>query len=218
MNSKTKIQQFRIFTVLFIIIFVSACANRMYGVSEEHWLLLDKEERLETIKGYNALAKVRAEKNLLAQKKRYEREKIEREKNALIEEEREHRVDSIYDGYGDHGDLVRMTVQKGKINFNGKHRSYQPVSFKLADGEEKNITFNGAGRYRHLSQNVQVEYKDGIVLFDCRHQYRSSICAQHFAYDPAWRRGKKYPHVFLHDSSRTEARDISITIHLIPVY
>jgi len=205
----------RIFILITAFSLVSACTNRIYGVPEDQWQLLDKNERLETIKGYNSVEKTKAEGRLIAQQQRYEREKQRKIQLALIAAEKKQKVEDIYHGYGTFGDLVRVTIQKGRIDFNGKHKSYQPISFRLADGERKSITFNATGKHRYLKRNVWVGYEDGVVLFDCNKQGYSTACAQHFAYEPEWRRGKRYPHVSLHKSSKTEAKDISVIIQLI---
>jgi len=205
----------RIFILITAFLFASACSHKIYGVPEEQWLLLDKNERIETIKGYNAIEKIKAEARLIAQQQRYEQEKRQQLQLALMAAEKQQRVDDIYQGYGSEGDLVRVTIQKGKIDFNGKHRSYQPVSFKLADGEQKSITFNATAKYRYLKRHVKVAYEDGVVLFDCNHRNYVTECAQHFAYEPKWRRGKKYPHIYLHKSSKTEAQDIVVIIQLV---
>lgn len=205
----------RFFILITAVLLVSACTNRIYGVSEEQWLLLDKNERLETIKGYNTVEKIRAEGRVIAQQQRYEQEKQQQLQLALISAEKKQKVEDIYHGYGAWDDLVRVTIQKGRIDFNGKHKPYHPVSFSLADGEEKSITFNATGKYRYLKRHVLIAYEDGVVLFDCNNRGYSSECAQHFAYEPEWRRGKTYPHVSLHKSSKTEAKDISVIIQLI---
>jgi len=201
--------------LLTVFLLASACTNKIYGVPEEQWLLLDKNERIETIRGYNSVEKIKAEARLIAQQQRYEQEKQQQLQLALIAAEKQQKVEDIYQGYGTYGDLVRVTIQKGKIDFNGKHKTYQPISFRLADGEEKSITFNATGKHRYLNRHVLVAYEDGVVLFDCNNHGYSSQCAQHFAYEPEWRRGKTYSHVSLHKSSKTEAKDISVIIQLI---
>jgi len=206
---------FRFVYLMATLTLLSSCTNRVYGVPEEQWLLLDKNERLETIKGYNAVKKINAERRLIAQQQQYEQEKQQQLQLDLINAEKQHKVESIYQGYGHYGDLVRVTIQNGKIDFNGKHRLYQPISFKLADGEQKTITINATGKYRHYKRNVLISYEDGVVLFDCNNHRHSSSCAKHFAHEPEWRRGKRYKHVSLHKSSKTEAQDISVIIQHI---
>ncbi len=209
------IVSFRFVCLIVTLIFLASCTKRLYGVPEEQWLLLDKNERVETIKGYNAVEKIKAESRLLKQQQQYEQAKQQQLQLDLINAEKQHKIESIYQGYGQYGDLLRVTIQNGKIDFNGKHRFYQPISFKLADGEQKTITFNATGKYRHYKRNVLVSYDDGVVLFDCNNRRHSIECGKHFAHEPEWRRGKRYKHISLHKSSKTEAQDISVIIQLV---
>lgn len=188
---------------------ITGCTKRVYGVAEEHWLHMTQPQRLEAIRGYNERKLIEDERRLVEERRAAEESKRQRIQ-AELEAERTHkRVQAIYAGEeGFFGDLIRVTVSGGTIRFNGNHRSYQPLSFKLADGERKQVTFHSEGEHQNTLE-VWVMYRDGNLVFDARNKGRY---AKRFAFEPEWRRGKKYQNISLRGSSRSEAKNISITV------
>ncbi len=131
-------------------------------------------------------------------------------------EHRQVRVEEIYAGkVGVQGDLLRVTIRGGEFYFNGKHRHYRPVSFKIADGERKIVTFHHPKKY-HYQIKVPIEYYDGVLSFDYDpnvlygYDYRHNL-----TYEPEWRRGKYYNHITLHEYSNSRARNIEISVEAV---
>jgi len=202
----------RILFIIFMLLSVSACANKIYGVTEEQWGKLTASERNQAIEHHQ-------QKEVLREKRRVEFAKIaaEKEKQKRLKmEHRQARVKEIYAGkVGVQGDLLRVTIRGGKFYFNGKHRHYRPVSFSIADGERKIITFHHPKKHYYLIK-VPIEYYDGTLSFDFDpnvpygYDYRHDII-----YEPEWRKGKYYNHITLHEYSNSRARDIGISVEAV---
>jgi len=200
----------RLILILLALFTLSGCANRIYGVSEEQWVTLSPSEREQTIEHYQQM-------ELLREQRRIEEAKIavEREKQQLLEMEyRQAHVESIYAGEsGIRGDLLRVTIRGGELYINGEHRHYSPVSFRIADGERKIITFSHPHK-RHYQIDVPVEYYDGVLSFDYdpddSYDYRYNL-----AYEPEWRRGRYYRNITLHKHSPSKARNIEIIVEAV---
>ncbi len=199
----------RLILILLALFTLSGCANRIYGISEEQWATLSTLEREQTIEHYQQM-------ELLREQRRIEEAKIavEQEKQLLLEmERRQAYADEIYTGKrGIRGDLLRVTIRGGELYLNGKFRSYSPVSFRIADGEQKIITFYHPQKKRYQI-DIPVEYYDGILSFDYeRERYRYDL-----AYEPEWRHGKYYRNITLHKYSTSRARNIEIIVEAVPL-
>jgi len=110
---------------IFMLLIVSGCANKIYGVTEAEWGKLTASERKQAIEHYQ-------QQEVLREKHRVEVARVaaEKEKQKRLEMEyRQVRVKEIYAGKsGVQGDLLRVTIRGGEIAFYGKHRNYSPVS------------------------------------------------------------------------------------------
>jgi len=195
--------------ILFLTLLISACTPRIYGVSEDSWHLLSQSERAQAIAHYQQM-------EVLREQRRIENAKIavEQEKQQLLEtEQRQAHINEIYTGYeGAQGDLLRVTISGGQMRLNGKLRSYRPVSFRIADGEKKTITFHNPQKQRYQT-TISVEYSDGVLSFDNeRERYRHDL-----AYEPKWRHGQYYKNITLHKHSASRAKNIDIIVEAIPL-
>ena len=107
---------------------------------EDVWNQLNEAQKQETIKGYNEQARIDKERRLVEKKRSLEREERHRKQAAIEAERTRKRVKAIYDGTaGVFGDLIRVSIHGGEMRFNGKHHGFEPTSFKLADGERKQL-------------------------------------------------------------------------------
>ena len=198
---------------IIILLFLStltACKT-VYGVKEEHWLQLNQAERMETIKGYNQREKIRAESYRAEQQKRA----ANTEKSKLITawelQQKKHTINAIYHGkVGVTGDLIRVTVEGGMIAFKGRHFAYQPISFKIADQEEKILIFQRKDGKK--KQKIWVRYENGLLWFDIGHRGRRKKHAYTFTYNSRWRRGQRYSNIRLNKHSDSAAKNIRISI------
>ncbi|NOQ93137.1 MAG: hypothetical protein GQ547_00710 [Methylophaga sp.] len=197
----------RLIFILLALSTLASCANRIYGVPEEQWATLSSSEREQTIAHHQ-------EMEVLREQRRIEEAKVaaEQEKQYLLEmEARQDHVDQIYAQEPNiQGDLLRVTIRSGELYIHGQHRQYRPVSFRIADGEQKIITFQHSQK-RHYQIDVPVEYYNGVLSFDYeqgnRYDYRYDL-----AYEPTWRHGKYYQNITLHKHSHSQARNIEIII------
>ena len=193
---------------------VAGCTKQVYGVPEELWGKMTRPQQLEAIRGYNERKLIEDERRLVEEKRAAEESKRQRIQAELEAERTRKRVQAIYAGEeGVSGDLIRVTVREGMMRFNGKHRSYQSLSFKLADGERKQVTFHSEGGYQK-TRKVWVAYQDGNLAFDA---WKEGRHAKRIAFEPGWKRGKRYQNISLSGSSWSEAKNISITVITVEI-
>ncbi len=207
------------FLICMIVLFtISACAHRIYGVPEEQWNQMSAAQRQTAIEGYNQRARIRAERRL-ADSRRAAEEARQASIRAELEAERERkRISAIYAGRaGITGDLLQVSIRGGRMKFGGRHREYRPLSFRIANGDRKPITFLNKGRYGHHSVMVWVEYRDGNFIFDTGTIKRDYRYARKIIYEPAWCRGITYAPLSLGSHTVSEAENISITIQVLPI-
>jgi hypothetical protein len=196
-----------------IIIGVAACSTTMYGVPEDQWNKMTDMQKQTAIEGYNERQRLRE----IERQKEAERDareaRVRAEEGRQREEIRKKRIEAIYRGVeGQYGDLIRVSIQGGEMRIAGRRRDYQPVSFKIADGELKTIrVIQGEGRYGTYA-DLNVLYQDGVLYLDT---YGSDVRgALRIVYARGWEKGKTYPGV--NSESRLEFRNIRIFVEIIP--
>ncbi len=192
---------------ILLVILMSACAPTYYGVSEEVWSQMTEEQQLEAIKGYNERRKIR-------ERRRQEQARLARIEKEQEDRERQARVDAIYRGEaGRIGDLLRVSIENGKMRVGGKHRSYTPVSFTIADGEYKIIPLYSGSKYIRHSGEFEVHYHEGSLLLDIRDDsfYKAAV----IVYKPEWRKGKT--HEKINSGGPADFENVSVTVQALPV-
>ncbi|NIQ92922.1 MAG: hypothetical protein GWO11_00955, partial [Desulfuromonadales bacterium] len=167
---------------------LAACTPTIYGVPQPTWDMMSEAERVEAMRIYEqrqiAYQKAREER---ARQRAIERRK-QQAREAKAARQRQKRIDAIYRGEGIYGDLLRVTLRKGRMRIGGKHRGYQPVSFRIANGETKKIDiYSVSGRRATL----QVTYDDGTLVFD-GHGRGNRSRARRLVYERSWGQGKTY--------------------------
>lgn len=200
--------------ILLLILLLAGCSSHIYGVPEEAWHALTPEQKTETIRGFN-------ERQLLEQQARVHREE-QRAAQARVEAElaldrarrQAEQVDAIYrNEAGQFGDLIRVSVSGGTMHIGGKPRAYQGLSFKIADGESKEIPV-WSDEQKHSRQGVLlVSYHDGVLLVDA--SPRQNRDAARMIYDPAWKAGRTYLQV--HSSGPMGLQGAQVAIEVIPL-
>jgi len=196
--------------IILALFLLSSCTPRIYGVPEDQWAALSADEREQTIEHHQEMELLRAQRRIEEAKIAAEQEKQQR----LEMEYRQAQADQIYSGErGIRGDLLRVTIRGGELRINGQHRPYSPVSFRIADGEQKTITFTHPNKH-HYQTDVVIEYYDGVLSFDNdpRRNYKYHY---ELVYEPEWRRGKHYRNISLHKYSHSQARNIEIIIDAV---
>jgi hypothetical protein len=101
---------------------------------------MNAAQRQSAIEGYNERAKIQAERQLVDSRRTAE-EARQASIHAKLEAERQRkRISAIYDGRsGINGDLLQVSVRGGRMKFGGKHKEFQPLSFRIP---EKKISTN----------------------------------------------------------------------------
>ncbi|ALC16658.1 hypothetical protein DSOUD_1886 [Desulfuromonas soudanensis] len=192
-----------------LILFTLGCTPMMYGVSLETWESLNEAQRLETIDGYNqrqvALQQARAK----AARSRAAALELQRQRESEEDRLRQVRVDAVYRGEGHYGDLLRITIAGGDLNFSGKQRPYDSLSFKIAEGEIKSLQVTGDKRRR---ATLVVSYLDGTLIIDDPSAKGRRHGGIRLGYDPSWGQGKTYTGLVSDGPLRLRGAEIAIQI------
>lgn len=201
------------YLILLFILVVTGCSSHIYGVPENAWQALTPEQKTETIRGYN-------ERQLLEQQARVYREE-QRAAQARVEAElaldrarrQAEQVEAIYrNEAGQFGDLIRVSVSGGTMYIGGKPRIFQGMSFKIADGESKEVSVWSDERKNPRQGVLLVNYLDGVLLVD--DSPRQNRNAARIIYDPAWKAGRTYLQV--HSSGPMQLQGVQVAIEIIP--
>lgn len=182
-------------TCLMAVLLTAGCISRYpMGLSQVQWQALAPSQQAEYQAKQYAIDEERAKQ---AQAERLEAARV-REAQAQAERDR---IVRIY-ANAQYGDIVRINVQGGRLDYAGKSYPYEPVSFEIARGEVKEVAFRGIGlrtiatRYRaSLSEDGNTlvfddSFRDRIVLINSD-----------------WQRGQRY---FPHQRTRNDV-DVSLS-------
>ena len=121
------------------------------------------------------------------------------------------RIQAIHRGEaGRHGDLIRVTIQGGTVRFR-HHRGYRPVTFNIADGETRLITFRSAQRHSR-SRTVRVSYINRAFILESGNRGATS-----YRYEHHWSSGRSYRRVYLPRFTASQGRGLQIDIRIVPV-
>lgn len=141
------------------------------------------------------------------------RQELERERQRQIEAEKIQRrrshIDAIYRGEGRYGELLRVTLEGGRLRLHRGHEPYRPVSFRIAAGETKTVLVVGL---RGRQGTLVVGYDGRALLLDespDTHRFRSV----RLDYEKAWEWGKTYHR--LNDHGPLELRGVTIRVTVL---
>lgn len=197
--------------ILMVIVAVVGCASTIYGVPEEQWGRMSEPERA-------AARQAHAERQRQFEAERAERmrqEAIAAEQRRGEAEEAARRqreqVEAIHRGEsGVYGDLIRITISEGTMEFYGKRFPYQPVTFTLANHEQRKVTFQSVGGRSSRILEVPVSYVDGTFSFDIG---RNPVRILH---SPRWRTGEVHHSVNLGKHSVSDGQNVKFRIEIVP--
>ncbi len=193
-----------IFVFVFFIL-VPGCSTSHYGVADEEWQKMSEAERVVAIEGYNERQRIREESRL-------EEAKAKRVVAEQRARERKEHIQSIYNGNGGQfGDLLRVSMKGGKIRIGGKHRSYRPVSFKIADKECKSIKLVSEKKHSSHGGQITACYRDGLLLLDVSGS--GSRGATALTYDSGWAKGQTYQHV--ESDGKNELENVEVYVLVV---
>ncbi len=186
--------------VLSLALMLAACAPRIYGVPEEHWEQMSESERQEAMRAWESVQKER-------EQTRREQQEIEARERA----ERQARIDRIHRGEEGHfGDLIRVSLERGRMRIGGSDRRYAPVSFTLADGETRTVEIHSERR----SREMKVSYREGLLLLDLPTHGRNEYGAARLPWRSGWRRGETRR---VDSDGPLELRNVRVHVEAVPL-
>jgi hypothetical protein len=188
---------------------LAACTPRIYGVPEDRWETMSEQERVAAMEAYKARQEaLRQQREEQARLRAMEKEaRLARE--AEEARRRQMHVDAIYRGEGLYGELLRVSLQDGMLQFRGVHKPFHPVSFRIAAGEMKDVEIvSMQGRRARMA----VFYDGGNLLLDETPRSRRSTAVR-LPFEDAWKDGATYPHLMA--KGPLEFRDVDVTVRII---
>ncbi|MBL6996711.1 hypothetical protein [Desulfobacula sp.] len=203
--------------ILFTTSMIIGCSKKIAGIPVEEWNQMSEIGRQAAMRGYNERQKIIAEERLVKAKQRAAEQAEEMRLKKLETIANQEKVAHVYAGEGIYGDLIQVTVKGGQLYFFGKHKDYQPLSFRIANGERKQVTFvRQTGNSMFQEINVWMAYQDGNFIFDCGEKQRMEKYGRKFSFSLGKSRVTKYQHVTLSKHSDSKAMDVNISIEVIP--
>lgn len=186
--------------VFTLALLLTACAPRIYGVPEEQWDAMGAEERKEAMRAWEAVQKER-------EQTRREQQAIEARERA----ERQARIERIHRGEEGHfGDLIRVSLERGRMRIGGRERRYAPLAFTLADGETRTVEVHGERR----SREMKVAYREGLLLLDLPSHGRNEFGAARLPWRSGWRRGETRR---VDSDGPLELRNVRVYVEAVPL-
>ena len=158
----------------------AGCISRYpMGLSQQQWDALPPAQQAEFHAKQYAID---AERRQAEEAQRMEQARLAAEV-ARAEQER---LRQVY-ANARYGDIAHVTVQGGFIAYAGKRYPYEPVSFDLAKGETKQITFYGRGLQTIATRyNVRLTEDGNTIYFDDSFRQRIVMVNQD------WEHGQAY--------------------------
>ena len=188
---------------------LAACTPRIYGVPQDRWETMSEQERIAAMDAYKARQEVLRQQREEQARLRAIEKKAQLEREAEEAHRRQLQIDAIYRGKGLYGDLLRVNLEGGKLQFYGDHKPYQPVSFRIAASEAKEVEIISD---RGHKVRMAVFYDGSNLLLDERpHTHGAS--ALRLPYDDSWEAGANYEHLF--SKGPLELRGVDVTVRII---
>jgi hypothetical protein len=195
--------------LMILMMFLAACTPKIYGVPEDRWESMSEGERVAAMEAY------KARQEALRQQRQEQARLRAMEKKAQLAREAEEarrlqmRVDAIYHGKGLYGELLRVNLQGGMLQFHGVHKPYHPVSFRIAAGETKDVEIVSAhGR----KARMVVLYDGSNLLLDEKPKSVRSTAIR-LPYEHSWETGATYPRMAA--KGPLELRGVDVTVRII---
>jgi hypothetical protein len=102
-----------------------------------------------------------------------------------------------------------VTIQDGRLKLNGAHKPYQPVAFKIAAGETKEVEVVDL---RGRTAALLASYDGSNLLLDESPDARRSHAAR-LVYEDGWEEGKTYAN--LNAKGPVELRGVTVTVQVL---
>ncbi len=195
--------------LVLVVMLLSACATRIYGVPEERWETMSEQERIAAMEAYKARQEALRQRRAEQARLRAMEKQAQLEREAEEARQRQLQIDAIYRGEGLYGDLIRVTLEGGMLQFYGDHKPFHPVSFKIAADEMKQIEV--ASLRGHKAHMTVLYDGSNLLLDETPRSHRSR--ALRLAYENSWEDGATYSG--LHAKGPLEMRGVNVSIQVI---
>ena len=204
----------RIFFLLMCCLLLAGCTPYIYGVPQPQWDQMTSGQRDEAIRGYNERERIREK----ARQEEVVRQAGEAEIRAAETRRQDElirlRVEGIYAGTaGQLGDLIQVTLSGGQMMIGWGFQNYQPVAFKIANGETRKVEVVSISSYYVKPDHTElfVKYQDGMLLIDGNDS--SWDRAARLLFDQSWRHGAQ---TAINTKSRLDLKNVKVGIKIIP--
>jgi hypothetical protein len=197
--------------VLLLTLTLAGCAPTIYGVPEDRWAKMSEAERAATQQAYTERQhQYELERAEQARRDAAAAAAAQREAQEQARRDRE-QVEAIHRGEsGVYGDLIRVTVSGGTMEFYGKRLAYEPTTFTLANREQRHISFRSAGSRAYRTLDVPVSYLDGTLTFDTGRRPLRLLQSPH------WKRGEQYDGLILGKHSVSDGQGLTLRVEIVP--
>lgn len=197
--------------LVFLATTLGACTPMIHGVPEDSWARMSESERNAAREAYAERQRQweiqRAEQARrdaaaaeIQRREAYEQALRDREQIAAI-----HRGES-----GVYGDLIQVSVSGGSMDFYGKRMPYEPVTFRIANREQRIISIRSIGDRGYRSLEVPVSFADGAFTFDVGRQPIRLLQS------PSWRRGEVHTGLATGKHSKSDGIGLNLRVEIIP--
>jgi len=178
---------------------LTACSPRIYGVPEEQWAQMGREERQAAMAHWQAVEEAREARRT-------------REAELAAEQQRQDqlRIARIRAGEGLPGDLLRVSIERGQMRVGGSHRDIEPLSFTIASGETRELPVQARRGNRIYRATLRVMYEDGTLLLDT--PGFGDRGAARLVYGPGWDRGTRQR---LSSDGPLRLRDVTVYVEAV---
>ena len=165
---------------LVIALLMAGCVSRYpMGLSQQQWESLPSAQQADFQAKQYAIDE---ERSRAEEARRLEQVRLAAE-TARAERDR---LRQVY-ANARYGDIVQVAVQGGFVAYAGKRYPYEPVSFDLAKGELKQVSFYGRGLQTIATRyNVRLTEDGNTIYFDDSIRQRIVLVNQD------WERGQTY--------------------------
>ena len=196
-------------SLMLLVMVVVGCTATIYGVPQDRWDVMSEQERIAAMDAYHAHQAALQQRLHEQARQRAIAEEARRAQEAEAARLQQLQIDAIYRGEGAYGDLLRVTLYDGMLKFYGAHKTFNPISFKIAAGEAKSVPVVSQ---RGKRATLNVSYDGGNLLLDeTPRSHRSQ--ATSLVYDEDWESGKSYPNLF--DEGPLELRGVTATVEIL---
>jgi len=200
--------------LLLMAFMLHGCTPYIYGVPQPQWDQMTSGQRDETIRGYNERERIRErarQEEAVRQAREAEIRAVEaRRQDELIRQ----RVEGIYAGTaGQFGDLIQVTLSGGQMMISWGYQNYQPVAFKIANGETRRLDVVSVSPKLVAPERslLLVRYVDGMLLIDGQQDYWDR--ASRLVMDNRWRRGADYQ---ISSNGDRRLHNVNVRVEVIP--